>query len=931
VTSFNGQAFSLAYYLFIFFSVEAAFFIAFSHWRRSLLPFARRLTVGFGLLGPIRLLFPLIFRSVPAQTVDLAVMVISLGFLSWSFSPYFYNRSRLGVSFLVGNTLLALIVFGIHNALPGGDTIFSIIWLLWQIGLALLTLASLLQAMNQARVMVIMGFVLFMIGSLLQLILGVTAETASFIRLAEMAAYPILAVAVYLDIFEALYTRSEEYQDISEASLEQIQGLISLFETTKNVTASLDLSQVLDGAAKGVVQTVGVDLSAIALPEEGEATQLRLVATYNSGREGRSEAVTFPVADQPAIKHALERLREIEITTGYDTPQFKFLFAMMGARDEIGPLIIQPLVLRNTAIGVLIVGNPYSKQPFGPTKLQLIKTMANQMAIAIDNARAHQMLVTKSQQLAWTLRNQEQDASRRRAAMEAELKKSRQEVAIISQRLYEQEIITEKSQKQLADYQHQVNQLQARLQSAQRKLDKLTQKNQQLSTLTEAQKEQLDQAERVEKEVATLRMRISELELKASEVETLRQDLADAQQRSRKLARALRLTQAKIQQTAGMPASMTSPQVHSELENLSCGLLISDSGGVINRVNAATGKLFNLDAKNLIGKKLAEITPAETWHRALNKVVSSGENLVTTSFSVNDKVIKASISPMVDPTNQQISGNVVILYDASEEFESQQARDEFVASLSQDLRTPMTSITGYIDLLLGESVGVIADMQRKFLQRVKANIERMDLMLRDLVGVTAIDAGQFDIRPSPLDMAEVIEDAIIGAKAQLEEKEIQLSLELPEQMPPVEADPDSIQQVMANLLSNATKTTPAGGSIGVRAVITGSNGVGGESERWLQISIVDSGGGIAEKDIERVFDRFYSAERPLIHGLGETGIGLSMAKYLIEAHGGKIWLDTEIGKGSTFHFTLLIKDYYNDPWQDLDVPPLDLDATFPDV
>jgi signal transduction histidine kinase len=147
-------------------------------------------------------------------------------------------------------------------------------------------------------------------------------------------------------------------------------------------------------------------------------------------------------------------------------------------------------------------------------------------------------------------------------------------------------------------------------------------------------------------------------------------------------------------------------------------------------------------------------------------------------------------------------------------------------------------------------------------------------------------------------------------------------------MPPVEADPDSVRQIMSNLLSNAIKSTPINGTIDVYAARYSEDktAANGELPSFLQISIRDSGGGIAEKDMGRVFDRFYRAERPLIEGLGETGVGMAIVKSLVEAHGGKVWVDSEIGDGSTFHFLLPIVDQFDDPWQEVDIPPLDLNS-----
>jgi signal transduction histidine kinase len=240
--------------------------------------------------------------------------------------------------------------------------------------------------------------------------------------------------------------------------------------------------------------------------------------------------------------------------------------------------------------------------------------------------------------------------------------------------------------------------------------------------------------------------------------------------------------------------------------------------------------------------------------------------------------------------------------------EEQRAKDRFIASISQELRTPMTSITGYTDLLLGESVGALADMQRKFLQRIKANTQRIGSMLNDLIGVSTIDAGQLKLQIETLDMAEVIEDTIIRARAQLEEKEILLELDVDENLPLVKADADYAHQIMTNLLSNACKCSPVGGRISIGATAYDKRELGELATGYLLVSITDSGGGIAPEDQSRVFDRFYQAERPLIAGLGETGVGLSIVKALVDAHGGRIWVETEMGVGSTFNYILPIAE-----------------------
>jgi len=294
---------------------------------------------------------------------------------------------------------------------------------------------------------------------------------------------------------------------------------------------------------------------------------------------------------------------------------------------------------------------------------------------------------------------------------------------------------------------------------------------------------------------------------------------------------------------------------------------------------------------------------------------------VTTTIEVDNHLLRATLSSMASDQQGRIGeGSVAIFYDITSDSEKQQARDQFVASLSQELRTPMTSIVGYTDLLLGESVGLIGDMQRKFLQRIKANIERMGSLLNDLISVTAIDAGQLQIHPTVLDIGSTIEETIIAARAQLEDKEITLELTLPEEMPSVEADADCARQILTNLLGNATKCSPVGSTIQISASPYYGDDDKGEAEKRpaLQISVQDSGGGIAQEDQKHVFDRFYQADQPLIDGLGETGVGLAIVKSLVEAHDGRVWIESEMGAGSTFSFLLPISEDFENPWLEVD-------------
>jgi signal transduction histidine kinase len=231
---------------------------------------------------------------------------------------------------------------------------------------------------------------------------------------------------------------------------------------------------------------------------------------------------------------------------------------------------------------------------------------------------------------------------------------------------------------------------------------------------------------------------------------------------------------------------------------------------------------------------------------------------------------------------------------------------EVLLSMVQELRTPMTSIIGYVDLLLGESAGILGEMQRKFLQRVAANVTRLTLMLDDLIRISFLDAGEFTLMPESVDVIELIEDAITGATNQLREKGLTVHMSLDEDAPLVRADRDAINQVIGQLLTNAYLASPPRSEIFISAR-TDHRSLAAANDQpvdCLHVAVEDRGGGIALEDQPRVFARKYKAENPLIQGLGDTGVGLAIAKALVEAHGGEIWLETEANVGSRFNVVL---------------------------
>lgn len=233
------------------------------------------------------------------------------------------------------------------------------------------------------------------------------------------------------------------------------------------------------------------------------------------------------------------------------------------------------------------------------------------------------------------------------------------------------------------------------------------------------------------------------------------------------------------------------------------------------------------------------------------------------------------------------------------------SRPDLLVGLVQELRTPMTSISGYVDLMLKETPGILGEMQRKFLQRVASNIHRLEGMINDLVQVAALDAGQHELEPRPIDVVTIIEEAITQASMQFREKGLAVQLDLEDDLPPLPADRDSVQQIINQLLLNAYLASPQDTQVSVRAskrrfTLNGNR----QAVDCVWVAVSDRGGGIQQADIPRVFARKYRADHTLIAGLGDTGVGLSIAQALTRTHNGQLWAESEPGVGSTFNIAL---------------------------
>jgi len=227
------------------------------------------------------------------------------------------------------------------------------------------------------------------------------------------------------------------------------------------------------------------------------------------------------------------------------------------------------------------------------------------------------------------------------------------------------------------------------------------------------------------------------------------------------------------------------------------------------------------------------------------------------------------------------------------------AKTEFISFVSHELKQPMTSIRGYADLLIKGTAGELNEMQRNFLDTVQSNVDRMGSLVSELLDVSRIESGRVRLAFDEVSMSQVVEEVLRTMRGQIEEKQQALQVEVSPDLPPVWGDQDRLAQILTNLVSNAHKYTPEKGSITVRAQRHST----GQSE-FVLCSIIDTGVGITPEDQERLFTKYFRADDPAVRSVPGTGLGLVITKSLVELHGGEIWVESEVGEGSAFSFTI---------------------------
>ena len=334
-------------------------------------------------------------------------------------------------------------------------------------------------------------------------------------------------------------------------------------------------------------------------------------------------------------------------------------------------------------------------------------------------------------------------------------------------------------------------------------------------------------------------------------------------------------------------------RVHAILNSMIEGVIAVDKDARILSVNPTVEKIFNILKQDAEGRFFLESIPNNDIFEVIDGVLKKGE-VVSRELSIVlpvQKVFQVNASPIFE--NGRISGGIVVIHDVTEIRKLERMRSDFVANISHELKTPLTSIKGFVETLLE---GALNDKEnsRNFLKVIQEHTDRLNNLINDLLDLSYLESKEAKLETEKVNIRDLFDRVLSGFKSQLKKKNIEVQNDLPSELT-ADIDRGKIEQVLTNLIDNAIKFNKENGFIKIYSR---------NPDNKVKITIEDSGAGIPEKDITRIFERFYRVDKARSRELGGTGLGLSLVKHIVELHGGTAGVDSTEGLGSRFYFFL---------------------------
>jgi len=323
------------------------------------------------------------------------------------------------------------------------------------------------------------------------------------------------------------------------------------------------------------------------------------------------------------------------------------------------------------------------------------------------------------------------------------------------------------------------------------------------------------------------------------------------------------------------------------------GVIVVDKDGRIVSINPTIENMFGVDKKDLYGKVFLEAIRNNDVSDVIANILEKGEPVsaeLTLMYPVR-KISEVNATPIFN--NSEITGCLVVIHDVTEIRKLETMRSDFIANVSHELKTPLTSINGFIETLLE---GALDDKEnsRSFLAIIQEHAQRLNTLVNDLLSLAHLESKEITLEKKDINLRQLAEGVILGFKSQLRKSDVEVKDELPASLS-IKADKNRIEQVFTNLIDNAIKFNKEKGLVRIYAR---------DLDGKIKIFIEDSGLGIPEKDLNRIFERFYRVDKARSRELGGTGLGLSIVKHIIELHDGTVGVESVEGIGSKFWMVL---------------------------
>ncbi len=339
-------------------------------------------------------------------------------------------------------------------------------------------------------------------------------------------------------------------------------------------------------------------------------------------------------------------------------------------------------------------------------------------------------------------------------------------------------------------------------------------------------------------------------------------------------------------------------KTQAALKSLVDGLIVFDKDKKISLINPEAEKILEVKQKQILGKRLKDLKNHpkvfKLYQTLGNKLEWTGQRYEFVLEQPLKRYYQVAITPVT--AREKNIGLMVVMHDITRDKEIERLKTEFVSIAAHQLRTPLSAIKWTLKMLLDGDVGEVSEEQRSFLEKGYESNERMINLINDLLNVARIEEGRFLYELEEVSLVEIVEKIINLVKSAAKQKKIKLNFKKPvKKIPLVKVDEEKIELVVQNLLDNAIRYSKAGGEVTVSVEY---------DKMGVRVMIQDSGIGIPEKQQNRLFKKFFRADNAVKKKTEGTGLGLFICKNIIEAHGGKIWFESEIGKGTTFWFVL---------------------------